>query len=60
MSADGHIQAGISIRIAPSTARAYFYVFNSEFDSIKAKYYADDARSYLAYPPLTKWEFLVA
>jgi len=57
MSSNGNIQAGISIRTTPSIARVYFYIFNSEFDSIKAKYYPDEARSIEHIHPLPNGSF---
>lgn len=42
---NNNILASISLRIHPHVPKSYFYEFNSNFDSIRSKYYPDGSRT---------------
>ncbi len=44
IASNGNIMASIAVRIPPQVTMSYFYVFNSSFDSLKAKFYQNEAK----------------
>jgi hypothetical protein len=45
IKADGDIMASIAVRVLPTqVSRSFIYQFSSDFDSINAKFYPDEAR----------------